>query len=1078
MSRQIYAVCLKCLFSLVLLLSIGLPALGQSSSSAAVNGVVQDTTDARIPNANVKLINTDTGTESNSKTNKDGIFTVPSVLPGHYRLQIEREGFDTTQLTAITLNVGDNKEVIIRMKVGSPQQTVTVDASGLTLNTTDASVSTVIDRQFVENMPLNGRSFQDLILLTPGVVTNTPQNGNSAVGGAGEFSVNGQRTESNVYSVDGVSANVGISPGSTTSPSTGGSLPASTALGTTQAIVSVDALQEFRVQSSTYSAEYGRSPGGQFNFETRAGTNKWHGTAFDYLRNGYFDANDWFNDYLGAPQLDVHQNDFGGTLGGPVSVPHLYSGKDKTFFFFSYEGLRVSQPQAAMLYIVPNNYVRTCASAALRPLLNALAQPNVQGPAPDCANPDPGNGVADFVGSWSNPSQLDAYSVRLDHTVNDKLKLFFRFGSTPSSTASRIVGPTIEDITTFTSRTYTGGATYLFSSRITNDFRLNYSSNQSSDNEQLVSFAGGQAADLVNLQGFATGSNQHPSVEAFFILPGGDALASQGVLSGNQSQWNIVDTVTLSHGRHLFKFGVDYRRLTPFQAPASPEAIYEFLGESQVLNNTPGIVEGITTAAAYPLYMNFSVFAQDEWKLTRRLNLSMGVRWDVNPAPGSTRGKSNLPYTALGDSLATLTLAPQGTPLWQTSWYNFAPRLGAVYQLRDKPGQETVIRAGAGVFYDTGQQVGSRGYEGDGFQAVARVANASFPAPPAALTPAITNPPVPPYNEIFAFPAHMQLPYTLQWNVSAQQALGKQQTLTVSYVGAAGRRLLGQQEIEPGAVNPNFDTILMNQNGLTSDYDALQLQWQRALSHGLSVLASYTWSHSIDDGSQSIAFPSMRGNSDFDVRQNFSTAISYSTPDYFEGKLTKALLDHWGLDDRFTARTAFPVTPVGPRFVDPATGQINPGELNLVPGQPLYLYGANCATVLQGLGNLSPGQTCPGGRAINPHAFALPAGCTEFSCSGPISGNAPRNLVRGFGEWQMDLAVRREFPLYDRLHLQFRAEAFNIFNHPNFGEIDPEYSDLQFGQAEGTLASTLGVVSPLYQTGGPRSMQFALKLIF
>lgn len=1043
------------------------------AQSADVSGTVSDQLGAVVPGAKVRLVNQGTLTERNVVTNAHGEFVAPFVSPGTYEVIVEATNFATSAIRDVKVDVAAKVNLPIRLKVGTAGETVRVEGSGVLLNTTDASVSTVVDHNFVQNIPLNGRSFQDLILLTPGVVTNTPQNANG-VGGVGEFSVNGQRTESNVYSVDGVSANVGTSAGSAQTPSTSGSLPAATALGTTQAIVSVDALQEFRVQSSTYSAEYGRNPGGQFSFETRSGTNKWHGAAFDYLRNGYFDANDWFNDYLAAPQLDVHQNDFGGTLGGPVSVPHLYSGKDKTFFFFSYEGLRVSQPQAAKLYIVPNDYVRTCASAALQPLLNAFAQPNVQGPAPDCAIPDPGNGVAAFVGSWSNPSQLDAYSVRLDHTVNDKLKLFFRFGSTPSSSAARLVGPTIEDVTAFTSRTYTGGITYLLSSRLTNDFRLNYSSNQSSDNEQLLSFAGGQAVDLAKLQGFPVSSNQNSEVEAVFVLPGGASSVLQNVSSGSQTQWNVVDIVALSRGRQLFKFGVDYRRLTPFQAEPSPAAIYEFLGESQVLTNTPGIVEGVTTAAAYPLYMNFSAFAQDEWKLTRRLNLSMGVRWDVNPAPGSTKGKSNLPYTALGDSLATLTLAPQGTPLWQTSWYNLAPRLGAAYQLRD----ETVVRGGAGLFFDTGQQLGSYGYQGDGFQAFSLIAAAAFPAPVQELTPAITNPPVPPYNNIVAFPAHLQLPYTLQWNASVQQALGKQQALTVSYVGAAGRRLLGEQEIEPGAINPTFHTVLMSQNGLTSDYNALQLQWQRALSNGLGVLASYTWSHAIDDGSTSITFPSMRGNSDFDVRQNFSTAISYNTPDYFEGKLTKAVLDHWGLDDRFTARTAFPVTLFGPEFVDPATGKLNDGELNLVPGQPLYLYGANCAAVLEGLGNLSPGQTCPGGRAINPHAFALPAGCTEFSCSGPISGDAPRNLVRGFGEWQMDLAVRREFPLYDRLHLQFRAEAFNVFNHPNFGTIDPRYSDLQFGQATGTLASTLGVVSPLYQTGGPRSMQFALKLIF
>src|SRR5438874_2632061 len=233
------------------------------------------------------------------------------------------------------------------------------------INTTDASVSTVVDQTYIQNMPLNGRSFQDLILLTPGVTTQTTQPTNSfsvGVGQTGEFSVNGQRTESNYYTVDGVSANVGIGANTGDNPlfysGASGSVGASTALGTTQALVSVDDLQEFRVQSSTYSAEYGRNPGGQFAFETKSGTNQWHGTAYDYLRNDFFDANDWFNDYLQVMQPPTRQNDFGGTFGGPIRIPHLYNGKDKTFFFVSYEGLRLIQPQAALTTFVPDLCMR------------------------------------------------------------------------------------------------------------------------------------------------------------------------------------------------------------------------------------------------------------------------------------------------------------------------------------------------------------------------------------------------------------------------------------------------------------------------------------------------------------------------------------------------------------------------------------------------------------------------------------------------------------------------------------------------------------------------------------------------
>jgi len=227
-------------------------------------------------------------------------------------------------------------------------------------------------------------------------------------------------------------------------------------------------------------------------------------------------------------------------------------------------------------------------------------------------------------------------------------------------------------------------------------------------------------------------------------------------------------------------------------------------------------------------------------------------------------------------------------------------------------------------------------------------------------------------------------------------------------------------------------------------------------------------SHCIDYGSQNYNYGYQRGNCDFDVRHNVSAAFSYNLPNVGHDGFVKASLRDWGLDDRFTARTAFPVTLDGNFLVQP-NGQNYYGGLNFVQGQPVYLYGANCATILQGLGDLLPGQGCPGGRAINPLAFTV-------ASSG--LGDAPRNFVRGFGAWQMDLALRRDFPIHERLKLQFRAEAFNIFNHPNFGTINSISGSPTFGQATATLASSLGILSPLYQQGGSRSMQFALKVVF
>ncbi len=1025
------------------------------SSSATINGIVLDPAGAAISGAQVVVVNDATGVQYHAKTNGEGVYVVPDLPPGPYRIQVSNSGFKTIIKPDILIHVQDAFAINFTLPIGAASEVVTVKGGAPLLNTENAAVSTVVDRSYVENMPLNGRSFQDLILLTPGVVTNSPQT-RAFTGNSGEFSVNGQRTESNYYSVDGVSANVGAQPGIVEAPSASGSLPASTALGTTQSLVSVDALEEFRVQSSTYSAEYGRNPGGQFSFVTRSGTKEWHGTAFNYLRNNAFDANDWFNNYFRKPEPPLRQNDFGGTLGGPLGIPRRVGLKGETFFFFSYEGLHLLQPQAASVSYTPDAALRQSAPAPLQPVLNAFPVQN---------GPELGNGLAEFIGTWSNPSHIDSIGIRLDHAVNDKLGVFFRFSDTPSDSLSRLTGnfQSGSDVLSnaYTTRTYTLGASNALTSRVGNEFRLNYTSNDARSSEKLDGLGGARSVDLAQLQGINPQSNRtYGLVVALDFGPNFPALHQNNLVT-SQKQWNLVDSATFSPGRHQLKFGVDCRRLAPVSGPQNPFLLYFYLSSGAVQANNADIAEAISTANAYPVYTNFSAFGQDEWRVTSRLSVSYGIRWDINPAPGSARG--NVPYTVRGNSLSGLALAPQGTALWNTGWYNLAPRLGVASVVQNTRGYQTVLRGGGGVFFDTGQQLGSQGYFGPGFSAMNLTGTlfgspVSFPAPLAQFVPAIANPPVAPYGLLYAFPAHLQLPFTLQWNASVEQALGESQALTLSYVGANGRRLLELNQVSVGAVNPNFTTIDFYQNGATSSYNALEVQYQRRLAQGLRALASYTWSHSLDYGSQNSALPYVRGNSDFDVRHHFSSAFSYDFPNVVHGKFAGALLRHWGLDDRFTARTAFPVNLTGPSYTDPATGQLVPSELNLVPKMPLYLYGSKY----------------PGGREINPDSFS-PAAQGQ-------AGDAPRNFARGFGAWQMDLAVRREFPLYERLKLQFRAEAFNVFNHPSFGLINTTYCPAgpacTFGQATATLAQSLGVLSPLYQTGGPRSLQFALKLMF
>jgi Carboxypeptidase regulatory-like domain/TonB dependent receptor/TonB-dependent Receptor Plug Domain len=1019
-------------------------------TNAAINGQITDPQGRVLPGTEIQAVDIDTNVVYSTKANGSGIYALPQVPPGRYRLMVRKDGFKVVNKTDITLHVQDILEQNFALEVGSVSESVTVEGGGQVINTTDASVSTVVDQKFVANMPLNGRSFQDLISMTPGVVTQSPQSSaliNATLGAAGDFSVNGQRTESNYYTVDGVTANVSGGAGSGfAGPSTGGTLGASTALGTTQSLIPVDALQEFRVESSTYSAEYGHSPGGQFALVTRSGSNALHGTVFDYLRNNFFDANDWFNDHYGDPQPALRQNDFGGTLGGPVRIPRLYNGKDRTFFFVSYEGLRLDQPTAAAVQYVPDLFMRQQAATALQPILNAFPLPNGIDYGTS-ANPS----LAQFLESSSLPSSIDSTSIRVDHVISPKLSVFFRFGDTPSSTAAR--QDFALDTIISNAQTYTLGAIAQLSRGMTDEFRLGYARSNSSDIGVIDNFGGATPINLGTAIGVNPSLSSEPIIAIF--IPGiatTELLPNYG--KNSSQQWNLVDTFNLSLGRHTLKFGIDYRHIKSPLAPTDvlAEAFWESATELQ--DNTTAISAIQNRKGATPLTNETALFAQDEWRLHPRLTLSLGLRWEVDPPPTEQHGDDA--YTLLGNigDPASLSLAPQGTPLWKTDWYDFAPRLGVAWTPRNRPGTETVVRAGGGVFFDTANEVAAAGYSFLGFTATTFSSGLSLPYTTSELTVPIST--TAPYTSGIpvAFPSHLQLPYTLEWNTSIQQALGKNQALTISYVGSNGRRLLAEQELSLTSLNPNFGTILYYPAGITSNYQALQAQFQRTVARGIQALASYTWSHSIDFGSSAESLALERGNSDFDVRNNLQGGISWDLPTVASARVGNILLNGWGLDARLNVRSAFPVNPQGNDFVDPATENISFGELNLVAGQPIYLHG----------------NQYPGGKAINPAAFSLPAG--------GIQGDAPRDFVRGFGATQLNMAVRREFHLHNDLALQFRAEAFNVLNHPIFGYVDPLYTDLTFGQALQTLNSSLGTLASQYQQGGPRSMQFALKLHF
>ncbi len=619
-------------------------SLCAQGTSATINGQITDSQGRSVPGVEVQAVNIDTNVFYPGKTNDSGIYVIPSVPPGRYRLVVLRDGFKEINKTGLVLHVQDTLQQNFALEVGSISESVTVEAGGLVINTTDASVSTVVDRQFAENLPMNGRSFQTLIQLTPGVVI-APSNAQDN----GQFNINGQRASSNYWMVDGVSANIGVTSLIATSGNgLAGALGSFSALGGTNSLVSVDAMREFRIQTSTYAPEFGRTPGGQISIVTRSGTNQFHGTVFDYLRNDVLDANDWFADSKGLPKPNERQNDFGGTFSGPIL-------KDKTFFFFSYEGLRLRLPQTALTSVPCDSTctvfgnARTMAVSAMQPYLNTFPLPNgpeVFTPCTPNVNGCPASGqqptgLAQFNASYSNPATLDAYSLRVDHRLSSKLSVFGRYNYSPSENRLRgfssfslsMVVPT-----RVTTQTATLGATWAISSRIVNDLRFNYSRTNSSSSNVLDNFAG--AVPLTSLPFPNPYTSETSALLAFTIfgVPRGGAFqAGQGV-QNLQRQINIVDGVSAQKGSHSLKFGVDFRRLSPLHNPHlyTQEVFFGSVGSAEKGNPLFNVL--FSSLKTTFLFRDMDMYAQDTWRVMRRLSLTYGVRWDVGFVPSINVG--------------------------------------------------------------------------------------------------------------------------------------------------------------------------------------------------------------------------------------------------------------------------------------------------------------------------------------------------------------------------------------------------------------------------------------------------------
>jgi hypothetical protein len=1106
------------------------------TTTASLNGTVVDQAGAVVSNVTVTVINNATAAKREVRTDSKGDFSVALLPPGQYSLRAVRTGFARIEIPNITLNTNDQRTMLVRLKVGAVNETVTVDASTAGFESS-SSVGTVVDNNFVNELPLKSRSFQSLLLITPGVVLA----GNGAE--AGQLSINGMRSDQNYWTIDGLSVNTGVAAGGTNMNNMNqtftGSVPGFNAFGTTNGLISVDALQEFKVQTSTYSAEFGRQPGGQVQMTTRSGSNQFHGVMYDYLRNDIFDAMAYFDNWYGNPEPVTRYNDYGATLGGPILKNH-------TFFFFSYEGMKYRHPLAGSNVHVPTAAVRN--DSRLDPNIKALLNAFPVGTGPEEVDTTGApQGTQLFYNSKSTPMNSDSYSLRLDHNLSSKWSVNGRYTYAPSFQQSWNYAALQSTQTNQSSLAF--GVTGTLTPALTNQISAGYSRSGGVNRTAFESIYGATPPPAAALFGGRTPLNGAKTTYASWsFYPTGSYTYAYNFSAGDQTHnlnraLNITDTLSWAKGSHLFKFGVDYRHLSPVIAPVDYSLNAQMTGSAYFYNNTASYLSVSAQHAATIISNNYSAFAQDTWKMTPRLTLDYGIRWEVNPAP-SGGDPNDLIFVQGWENPSTMTIAPQGTKGYTIDWAAFAPRAGASYELRTKQGWESIIRGGFGLFYDLGSAVAAASATGSRSQTYnPSITSMKVPFNDTILTPLpVRTFPTPPYTSPLGYSFFGKLdnwstPKTYEWNVALQQSLGSAQTLTITYVGDAGRKMPRRFSsiVNADGSNVNFPTsaqitIVRNDGNWadTSIYHGLQVSFQRQMKHGVQLMSNYTWAHAIDTASQDTQIfaylmqsqlpVGTRGNSDSDRRHNLNVAMTYQVPNWNPEPMPLRILNNvftkgWSVSNVFSAQSG---TPFNVLYSELTTAYDPNGSTNLrpdlIPNVPLWIsqktYTASNGKV----------WNVPGGKRLNPAAFNFGSydPVTGVGVSGPSStalgpvsqlaqGNLPRNFLRTSPAWQLDTSLGRDFKVRERLKLQYRFEAYNIMNHANltsystgmgFYNPNTKYNNGTAGGAKalfptpavywGMAQAQMGMsgsggmagMMPVFSTGGSRSVQMALKLVY
>jgi hypothetical protein len=1145
---RLRATCLLSALGLTLFLFIPSRSFAQVST-ATLNGVVTDSQGAVVPNATLVLRNVNTSVERRTISNGAGAYELLSITPGRYTLEVSAPGFSTKQVPAFTLTVNQIATINFGLAVGTSTTVVTVHGAAPLLQTSSATLGTVIGTQQVNDLPLNGRNFTELLILTPGVTSvNTSANRTGVYApvpiGATVVtpSVNGQPNRSDFFLTDG--------------------LPNEESQNTTYAVPPViDAIQEFKIVSHPDDAEYGSVLGGVVNVVTKSGTNDLHGSAWTYYRDAIFDARSYFLP-LNVPKSPYHQNQFGVSLGGPVSIPKLYNGRNKTFFFGAYQGFRYDKTSDTVLLVPTAAQLAGDESTWPTQIYNPFSTtPNPAIPGQYIRQPFPGNQIpanlispqmvayAKFVFPAAGPvfnsagdnaidptptkQSQNQGELRVDENLGNRDAMWFRYSIMNSITSESGGLPTAPEIIPVPARNFGGSWVHTFSPSLVLQLQGGH---ESTAILYGTHFSAPEAAIFAQV-GFATsfagGFSQSPTTENLVPGPGitgysnsGDQFEGASKSGGTTDLSSVGGVLTKAIRTHSLKFGASdaWNYYNDINATPSLGFGAEQTGDTNpadTLNagdpiasfilNVPNNAERRNEVEVVGPGKIFSAFAQDSWKATANLTLNYGLRYDIEiPPPFGTKatvgqqggietgnmdfsnGTYILNYPAPpcsttvfapcipgGPALpAHVVQGPIGKVLANT--YHPGPRLGFAYSIANK----TSVYGSFGIVYDEWAGVTQMaqditgGWPGIGNQIVENLNQPSSTSP----TPTVTAqnpfaasgstslyPAATPFNQVaFYFDPHLKSPYSEQWTLGAQRVLNSSTTLTLNYVGSTSKRMdvrgYYNTALTPGPGDPQSRNLYhyivptdYDRSVGSANYNALQFSLNKRYSSGVGYDVSYTWSKTMDAGTDgplgdggvpqdpyNVSAYGSYSRAGFDIPNILAVNTLFQIPVgngkrfSTHNKLLDYIVGNWQINNIFSAQTGQPYS------VTISSDIANTGN------------GSDYET-LDLVGNPKLSKPTPA-EWFNTAAFKVPAGYTY--------GDAGRNLLRQDDSWDLDSSVFRQFPLGESRSFQLRGEAFNIMNNVVFGTPTSNFNN----------GRTFGTVSSTYNT--PRELQLVGKFIF